>query len=85
MKNKLPLSQSEIVFIEWIDSMRTEGWNKPEKDDALTIHSVGLLVGQDSKKVTISTSRCESGNYVDQLTIPKCSIVKMHGGKFQKP
>lgn len=82
MKN---LSTAEIVFVEWVDSARTSGWCSPEKDEPLMIHSIGLLVRQTKDLITISTSRCAGGNFVDQLTIPMCSVKRIKGADFQKP
>lgn len=81
----VPINQAEIVFVQWTDSVTTFGWQNKETDGAAVIDSVGILCHYDDKSVVISTSRSKAGRFLDQLTIPRSSILKMHGEEMRKP
>ena len=72
----------KAVFIKWVDSFGcTPSWQALDgyKPECLTISSLGFIVYEDEKIISIS------GNYADEtantmqqangiMTIPKCSI-----------
>ena len=69
------MHKDDVVHIEWIDSTVTYGWRAQEDDDLPSlIHSVGIIVNDLPKAVTISTSKGSTGNYCEKLTIPRCAI-----------
>lgn len=73
----------EVVRIEWVDSCSDFGWKTPDANTHEShIVSVGILVGQDKDKITISNSRSEFGRHLDMLTIPKCAITSMRKVKL---
>jgi hypothetical protein len=74
-------SKSAFVYIEWVDSTATTGWQPVDTSGPDNIVSVGLLVTHDKENVVISTSRCSSGKYLDQLTIPRSCIKRIRGMK----
>ena len=67
----------KIVYVEWEDSSTTFGWHEEHDDEPLVIQSVGILVREGKKSVTLSTSRAVNGDYVDQITIPRRAIRTM--------
>lgn len=71
---KKPEIKVQAVQVKWVDSSSIYGWRQPSEDTASEIKSVGIIVGQDKHNLTISTSKSESGNFMDQLTIPKQAI-----------
>ncbi len=80
-----PLEDSEIVFVEWMDSTTTFGWREPDADGPSVIVSVGILVHHDESSIVISTSRSSGGRYVDQLSIPLGCVRKISGASMPKP
>lgn len=71
---KKPEIKVNAVQIKWVDSSSIYGWRPPSSDSACEIRSIGIVVSQDKHNMTISTSKSESGNFMDQLTIPKQAI-----------
>lgn len=64
--------------IKWKDSSTHRGWREIGGDHiASDITSVGWLVNQTPKTVTITTSISHCGNVVDPLTIPREAVTKM--------
>lgn len=66
-----------IVRLTWIDSAATYGWvNKDDENIGISeIHSIGYVVREDKKTITISTSWNTGSRFMDPLTIPKCCII----------
>lgn len=75
--------RAKRIWIKWLDSVGPERyWNhlddwdhKPSK-----ITTVGWLVHEDKKSVTISSSVSSSGCQGGTLTIPKFAITKRKDG-----
>lgn len=72
------------LFIVWDDSCAYPGWT-PIEDfgprPALCI-SVGFLVHEDKRSVTITNALTEFNDVNDPLTIPKSAILKKQFIKF---
>jgi len=79
----------KIVYLEWMDHFSTPGWlTAAEIDYNQICISVGIVVAEDKKFLTISNT-CHAGdNWADPLTIIKSAIVKRKtiklGGKRGK-
>lgn len=70
----------KIVRVTWTDSCADFGWRKlasVEPDQFSTIDSVGWLVRDDKRSITITTSVSSVGSCMDPLVIPKVAIVKL--------
>ena len=69
----------KLYLIEWRDSKSTQGWRYYEDINLapLICHTVGFLVAQDDRDITVAASFCEaSESYAEIVTIPKECIVK---------
>lgn len=74
----------KIVFIKWIDSVRSFDWTLLEDVDAnfMDCESVGFLIKETGEYVTIAQNYGLKPEQVCNLiTIPKCSIksIKEYG------
>lgn len=73
---------SKIVRVTWVDSCADFGWRKLASvtpDQYSTIESVGWLVRDDERSITITTSVSSVESCMDPLVIPKVAIKKMKG------
>lgn len=68
--------KDKVVCIEWEDACSASGWRPLDDEGPAKIHSVGLLISRTDTHVTITSSRSSTGNFMDQLHIPKCAIKK---------
>ena len=70
-----------IVEVEWIDSLSSNGWRRPEDhhqnmEDTLC-KSVGFFVKEDKKFLSLGQSQgLTTGNVADVIHIPKFAILK---------
>lgn len=78
---------NKIVYIEWMDSLATSGWQSPnyriEKKEEISCISVGFVHDETDYSITITTSISNSGCPMDPLTIPKCAILNMDDVEFK--
>lgn len=67
-----------LLLVEWVDSLGGGGWVGPEtfKAEVSQCVSIGMLVHQDKKSITVAGTFSERGGWCDPITIPKCSIIK---------
>lgn len=70
----------KLVIIEWVDSAFAQGWMdkcvaKTHKVSNCT--SVGVLIQQDSEKITIVQSISDKDSVGDGITIPKVCIKRI--------
>ena len=72
--------QPPMVYLEWVDSTRTEGWCSRKEVDALVpleCKTAGFLVREDDSMIVIAlnVSHPESGSpFGSLMTIPKICI-----------
>lgn len=73
------MKKHHAYTVTWRDSSTLRGWRSIEDGahKTATITSVGWLVQQTPKTVTITTSISECGNVADSLSIPREAITKM--------
>lgn len=71
----------KYVYLEWIDSVSSGGWQKHEVRD-MSVTSVGILVAEDKTSITISTS-VYGRTSESPLTIPKVAIKKRKNKTWQ--
>lgn len=64
--------------IIWIDSSSFNGWSEIDHPmhSLATITTIGWLVREDKKSVTISSGLSETGKICCSLTIPRSAILK---------
>lgn len=70
----------KIVFIKWIDSVRSFDWTLLEDVDSnsMDCESVGFLIKETREYVTIAQNYGLKPEQVCNLiTIPKCSIISI--------
>ena len=69
----------KLLYIRWIDSTIHTGWKWApdfEPPDSLVIESIGWVVHEDERSVSIAGHRGEDFNNVQGLmTIPRCAIL----------
>ena len=67
------------VWIEWLDSKSTLGWNYPEDitTGRLECITLGFLVGEDDTAVQVAASVSATDNADNVITIPRCAITKL--------
>lgn len=74
-----------IVYLEWVDSHTVDGWlddDEVKKDCKMSkICSVGYLVSETDKEITITTSYWDD-EVMSPLTIPKRAILKCRKKKI---
>lgn len=72
-------SKHHAWIVKWRDSSSLRGWRSIDDPAHGTgmITSVGWVIQQTPKTVTITTSISECGNVVDAIAIPREAIVKM--------
>jgi hypothetical protein len=67
-----------VVYVEWDDSISRWGWRSPNSGDkAEIIRSVGILVSDLKHHVTLSASKAECGDFLDQVKIPRACIRRL--------
>lgn len=64
------------VYIEWLDSYAAYGWRDEIKEIIFSLKSIGIVVHNTDKYITISTSISTEGSSNSPLSIPWCSITK---------
>ena len=70
--------KKKILYIEWIDAFSTDEWcEKEELEEEELCFSVGWLIDENKKYITIATSvNGEDG--CGYISIPKGCIIKKH-------
>ena len=70
-----------IVEIQWVDSTGRSDWHDPQQavdlDGLLECVSVGYLISETPRSVTISQGSGSMGNYLSSMAIPRVAIVKL--------
>lgn len=70
-----------IVYIEWDDSFTTTSWGDLEevqKIERAKCLSVGFLVSETKKEITLAQSLGEEGGVNGSITVPRGCITKRH-------
>lgn len=67
------------IRIEWTDAVRVEeGWHQPRSHETEGCVTVGMLVEETKKAVTVALSRDPvSGDVCSTITIPRNAIAEM--------
>lgn len=86
--------QPEMVYVEWIDSHRSEGWLTPKEVEAaketMECKTAGFVVHEDERVIVIAlcAARSDCGSpWGSLMTIPKvaitlrASVVALYGPK----
>lgn len=74
--------QGDVIFIGWVDSCTTFGWQHSSdcKSKTLYCQSVGFFVDENDDCICIALNRSISEGFNpfgDLIDIPKCSIKEM--------
>lgn len=65
------------MFLEWRDAHSVIGWISPDEAPPLAIiRTVGIILREDDKTVTVTNSLNEYRQGADPLTIPKNWVVR---------
>jgi len=66
----------DFIYVEWWDHASTNGWNSSSYDySSVRIVTIGWIIKEDKKTLTITSCQSEWGNYRDAITIIKSCIV----------
>lgn len=72
------MKKLKIIEVDWIDAAGPDGWVSRRGGKVGKMKSVGIVIGEDKKGITITHSVCQNhGEAHAPITIPKCSIKKM--------
>ncbi len=70
-----------IVEVEWMDSMRQNGWDTPstydqniDESDAGLCRTAGYLYREDKQHVCVVLSQNSEGAICDLIDIPRCAV-----------
>lgn len=67
----------KVIYIEWLDSSSTHGWQKNIPNSTLKCTSVGYLIDETREKLTMAMSHdVDNNNYCQFMEIPKRVITK---------
>ncbi len=67
--------RNRIVLIDWEDSNVSHGWIPTEEPDELAqCQTVGFVVSEDKRKITVTLGNSNYGTTMERLTIPKVCI-----------
>ena len=72
-----------VLYIEWTNSAILPGWTKGDKERcsvhnrSVNIRSVGILVRETERDLTLSTCLSENGYVNNAISIPRSAIVKV--------
>lgn len=65
-----------IVEITWLDAVADSGWTEPGTEhDVPVIRTVGFLVGENARCLTVATSVCPEDHYNATMTIPRQMVL----------
>lgn len=75
---------SRFVWVTWIDSEASGGWERPKEIDLRgKIHTVGRVVHETDEVICVAGTWAINGEqFLDGLTIPKCSILEQYDIDF---
>jgi len=78
-------SMKKIVALEWEDHCSGSGWKYEEDIDGLPIiiNSIGYVVNETPKTITISTAIASTGASPEPMTILKSCIKKRQSVKLK--
>jgi hypothetical protein len=74
------MAKHHAFVVKWRDSAANRGWRSiddPAHDEVAEITSVGWLVRQTPRTISLTTSISGQGNVMDTLSIPRECITKM--------
>ena len=82
MPSKTKFSLTKIVLVSWRDATSQSKWNSKENylaAEPSEILTVGFLLKQDKKTITVIMSQAEDDEMCASLSIPKdwCSKIKV--------
>ena len=73
-----------FVYVEWIDSTRSDGWT--DKDDVADLAnakhglhclSVGLLIEETANRIVVASSQDAARNALSPVAIPRAAITRI--------
>lgn len=81
-----PQPATSIVYIQWVDSCSPSdsSWHKPEELNLnpLACETVGIVVSEDEKQISVASCKMENGSIYGVITIPKVAIIKRRKSKI---
>lgn len=75
----MTIKKYDAYRVHWDDSCKWNGWRPAQsvEHSVSNIESVGWLIRQDEKSVTLTTSVSSCDSVMDGLTIPRKAITKI--------
>lgn len=73
------MSKERLLYVEWEDACSFDNtWGPKQRYEGHLdyIQSVGFVVAETKKSITLCASKAQSGNYCSDITIPKSCIRK---------
>ena len=76
--------KEKVVIVDWLDSQSYRGWqHQNEGFEPARCRSIGFVVREDKKSLTLTTSRAlDNPDVMDPLTIPKGAITRRRKVKY---
>lgn len=74
------MAKHHAYVVKWRDSFTLSGWKSiddPRHSEVAVITSVGWLIKQTPRTLTLTTSISECGNVTDAIAIPREAVMKM--------
>lgn len=65
-----------IIQLTWIDSCAQSEWSDDPSFKVAEVCSVGFLLDDNDKHITIAQSRDQEGKSAERLTVPKVCVVR---------
>ncbi len=74
------MKENTLVKVDWIDSSTARGWNtrdKAKKPGGFACTSVGFVIQENKKDITVAGTVGDDGDCLDAITIPRGCIKKI--------
>lgn len=68
----------KILYVEWWDSVSTQGWHSEHEDSDMSCTTIGYLISEDKRRLKIaqSISLHKPESFCNIIEIPKVAIRK---------
>jgi len=68
------------IWVEWVDSAGSSGWQTPHEPELMRCQTLGWLVSENKEQITVALNGVFDGSsrlpFGELITIPKCAVVR---------